>query len=338
MKTNSRTVGFTLVELLVVIAIIGILVALLLPAIQAAREAARRTQCVNHMKQIGLALHNYHDTHKMFPYSVSGSGSITSGTASPADGRVLNHRGWLLVLPFLEMEALYNELDLNLATGSQPNRRGDQVVGGLRPGDPGNANDRVVSTAVPAFLCPSDANPTHYASVGDGNYAIAAGATTLQGAFTNYDFSVRRTSSSAASWREDSITSRRLFGHDSSSRMGDILDGTSNVVAVCETLRLTWDGVSQTWGYAKWVGHGVDLAHVWGINENRCCSWDATPFARTPVLSHRLADWSSAGSMHPGGANFTFADGSVSFLRTGTDQVVFNRLAMISDGEPVGQY
>src|SRR6056297_3670109 len=112
----SRT-GFTLVELLVVIAIIGVLVGLLLPAVQAAREAARRMSCSNNMKQLGLALHNYHDTHNEFPYSVALSGSIESGSAAPGPN-TRNHRGWLLILPFIEQQNLQEQLDLRLATGA----------------------------------------------------------------------------------------------------------------------------------------------------------------------------------------------------------------------------
>jgi prepilin-type N-terminal cleavage/methylation domain-containing protein len=333
-----RRAGFTLVELLVVIAIIGILIALLLPAVQAAREAARRSQCANNMKQLGLALHNYHDAHKVFPYAVSGGGSFTGGSAAPASGRVLNHKGWLLLLPFFEQQALHDQVDFAVATGAY-DRGGKGLVGGLAPGAAGNTNDVISGTSVAAFLCPSDGvNPTHYSTTSSPEYSISPGTTTQEGAYTNYDFSVRRVSSSANTWESDSFYTRRMFGPESSSQFRDLLDGSSNVVAVCETLRSTWNGVSQTWAYAKWVGNGVDLAYPYGINFNLCCSWDSPPFQRTPVYRHRLGDWSTAGSMHPGGAQFTLGDGSVQFISETTDQAVLNRLAYIGDGEPVGQY
>ncbi len=343
MKIQRR--GFTLIELLVVIAIIAVLVALLLPAVQQAREAARRSSCKNNLKQIGLALHNYHDTHTAFPYSVSHSGSLTntSYTASPGhvsrtpESTVLNHRGWLMLLPYLDQAPLYNQVDFSLATGGYIRGPGN-LPSGLAPGDPGNANDLVVSKSLVALLCPSDNGPTHYTNSGYAPYAIAPGSTIELGAFTNYDFSVERTSSTDHIWARESLATRRLFGIDSCSKIRDITDGTSNTVAVAETVRSTWNGVSPTWGYAKWVGHGVDLTYSRGINFNRCCGWDSTPFARTPVLSNRLGDWSTVGSNHTGGAQVVLADGSVRFISENIDATTRNRLAYIADGQPVGEF
>jgi prepilin-type N-terminal cleavage/methylation domain-containing protein len=349
MFRRSRSRAFTLVELLVVIAIIGILVAMLLPAVQAAREAARRSSCTNNMKQLGIALHNYHDTHKKFPYSVSHSGSIESGTARPGPdggtngvgerGGALNHRGWLLVLPFIEQQPLQNQCNLNLATGHYV-RGSNTLRGGLKPGDPGNANDLVVSQVLEAFLCPSDPNPKAYTSVGTAEYAIAPGSTQKLGAFTNYDFSVQRTSNLDDVWEREAMPTRRLFGHNDTSTFSNITDGSSNIVAVIETLRQTWNGVSPTWGYAKWVGHGVDLDYRpttgdSGINFNKCCGWLTPPFASTPVLKSRLGDWSTPGSMHPGGCLVTLGDASVRFVSETTDKDVLRGMSYIADGAPI---
>ncbi|QDV14196.1 Fimbrial protein precursor [Rosistilla oblonga] len=332
---NKVRTGFTLVELLVVIAIIGILVGLLLPAVQAAREAARRMSCSNNMKQIGLALHNYHDTHSAFPYSVSASGSVESGSATPATGGVLNHRGWMLLLPFIELQNLQDQIDMNLPTGGYD--RASKGLAGPAPGAAGNPNDVAVSTVVDAFLCPSDPNPTQYTSTSSAHYSIAPGSTNLLGAYTNYDFSVRRASNWSNKWTRDTFESRRMFGYDESSKMRDLTDGTSNTAAVCETLRATIDGVSQTWGYSKWVGHGVDLAWSRGINDNECCGWDSPPYQRDTRRS-KLGEWATVGSTHPGGAQVTFGDGSVHFLSETTDQVVLNRISYVSDGQPVGDF
>jgi len=329
--------GFTLVELLVVIAIIGVMVGLLLPAVQAAREAARRMSCSNNLKQLGLALHNYHSTFEKFPYSVLMSGSVEAGSARPGDFRIRNHRGWLMVLPFIEQQALYDLADFRLSTGAYV-RAPAGSLSGPRPGEVGNRNDEVVSTPVSSFLCPSDPNPTNYATTTSANYSISPGTTTRQGAFTNYDFSIRRTSSSDNNWGAEAVATRRLFGQNESSRFRDIVDGTSNVIAIAETLRLTWNGVSPTWGYAKWVGHGVDVTYAAGMNFNLCCGWDAPPMVRQPVLKQRLGDWSTAGSMHPGGAQFTLGDGSVRFISESVELITLQRLAFIADGQPLGEF
>ena len=118
--------AFTLVELLVVIAIIGILIALLLPAVQAAREAARRSQCTNSMKQIGLALHNYHDTHRCLP--VGALPGWTGGTGGDATSRWVHGTNWrAAILPYLEQESLYDKLNFNGA--SFCGYSGDEGVG-----------------------------------------------------------------------------------------------------------------------------------------------------------------------------------------------------------------
>ena len=118
MKFTRR--GFTLIELLVVIAIIAILIALLLPAVQQAREAARRTQCKNHLKQWGLALHNYHDVFNQFPASAINPGCYLSNNPTYLNygsGGVRNTTGYLLLLPYLEQANLYSKIDFSIATG-----------------------------------------------------------------------------------------------------------------------------------------------------------------------------------------------------------------------------
>ncbi len=328
--------GFTLIELLVVIAIIAVLIALLLPAVQQAREAARRSACQNNMKQIGLALHNYHDVHKLFPYSVSHHKAITSGSATRT--RSLNHRGWLLLLPFLDQKPLYDQFNFNLAAASVP-ASGAAPTGPL-PGQAGNANDIVVSTKLPILLCPSDDGPEEMTTAADGNYSISPGNTTRLGAFTNYEFSVRRASSSAASWNlEANSVDRRAFGFDACSSMRDLRDGASNCVLVAETTRRVWNGTyGMTWGYSKWVGMGVDLTYSWGINFWNCCGWDSPPMARTPVIIGRLGDWGTVGSVHPGGAHVLLGDGAVRFISQNLDATTRNRLAWINDSQPTGSF
>lgn len=333
--------GFTLIELLVVIAIIAVLIALLLPAVQQAREAARRSQCKNNMKQIGLALHNYHDSFNCFPYSVSYSRSCTAGTAAtPPRGYSLNHRGWLLVLPYMDQAPLYNRFNFNLSASTAQGTAGAGVTHpGPQPGQAGNANDVVVATKLPMFLCPSDNGPEEMNTATNVNYSIAPGTSNLLGAFTNYEFSVRRTSSSCNAFNLESTNQdRRAFGFDACSKIRDITDGTSNTVVVAETLRRVFNGTyGSTWGYAKWVGNGVDLAYPQGINFWRCCSWDSPPFER-PIIVGRLGDWGTVGSLHTGGAHILLGDGSVRFLSENVAATTRNRLTYIADGEVLGEF
>lgn len=329
--------AFTLVELLVVIAIIGVMVGLLLPAVQAAREAARRMSCSNNMKQVGLALHNYHDTHQKFPYSVGWSGAIESGNAVAGAGKIRNHRGWILMLPYIEQQALYDLADLSLASGAYVRSGSAGSLSGPLPGEAGNPNDVVVSTPVSTFLCPSDPNPTNYATTSSAEYSISPGTTTLQGAYTNYEFSVRRSSSWSNTYSGEDTLTRRMFGLNESSKFSSITDGTSNSIAICETLRGVHDGVPQTWGYSKWVGHGVDPAYELGINDLLCCAWDSPPFNR-PQSKTKLSAWSTSGSTHPGGAQFTLGDGSVRFISDTIELVTLQRLSYVSDGQVVGEF
>ena len=156
--------AFTLVELLVVIAIIGILIALLLPAVQAAREAARRSQCTNQMKQIGLALQNYHDVQKTFPPVA------IFGRQGPFPQRSFHHTWLTAILPYLEQMPLYQSTNLRipvLTPGANPFGAAQAVVG-----------QAIVSTVVPTLLCPSDAgfrDPSRTWGIAITNYVASEG-------------------------------------------------------------------------------------------------------------------------------------------------------------------
>lgn len=344
-----RKRGFTLIELLVVIAIIAILIALLLPAVQQAREAARRTQCKNNLKQLGLALHNYHDVYSVFPMSTNADGSLDAGDTPLALGlRLMNHRGWLGVLPYIEQSTMYGALNLSLPTGSY-NRAGSPTIPAPQ-GDPfTNGNGRIVSTALPAFQCPSDPGATHWrgASV---NYDISAAAAAAQmyGALSNYDFSVERYSNSMTQWvRRGTIVAtvfgipntrtRRMFGLHSNSTMRDIADGTSNVAMIIEGTREVKNGVGATWGFAKWVSNGIDLGSD-KINFWPCCPWWTTTPPDSDVKPGRTRNWGAAGSNHTGGCQITLADGSVRFISENIDDRVRLYLAYIDDGNPLGEF
>ena len=146
-KQQMRKRGFTLIELLVVIAIIAILIALLLPAVQQAREAARRSQCRNNLKQLGLALMNYHESYNVFPPSYINGGEVRSYGYLPY-GQIKNHTGYLLLLPYIDQQPMYNAIDFRFATGQADWRsRG----GGQR-------QLQIEGKKLEVLRCPSDAN------------------------------------------------------------------------------------------------------------------------------------------------------------------------------------
>lgn len=331
MKKRSVQRGFTLIELLVVIAIIAILIALLLPAVQQAREAARRTQCKNQMKQLGLGLHNYHDTHSVFPYGAIGPGTCNNAPFT----KILNQKGWVQVLPFIEEANLYAQFNPNLPAGEFVGG-GGTVIAGSTVG-----NDKVVSKKMAAFLCPSDSNDTHYRPTST-NYNISptAQASQLFAAYTNYDFNIWRNCTSFDQLPRDQ---RRFFGLHSCSKIADITDGTSNSVMISETIRSVYDGVAPSWGVYKHVGDGVDFGHATQyrkINEFACCAWSTPTWQQAGMTATpgRLGEWGSPGSMHVGGCQVVLGDGSVRFISENIDTTTRVRLGLIADNQVIGEF
>ena len=187
--------GFTLIELLVVIAIIAILIALLLPAVQQAREAARRSQCKNNLKQLGLALHNYHDTYGMFPMAVIGRPGagwqcsvMSNGDAVPNN----DYRSWgwgTFILPFVDQAPLYNQL---------------QPDGCRMPNSDATYNgEMLLRQSLPVFICPSDTGPA------------------LNAFFQNYS-------------KSNYVINERISNVNTNKRIRDIEDGTSNTLMLAE--------------------------------------------------------------------------------------------------------
>ncbi len=197
-RRPART-GFTLVELLVVIAIIGILVALLLPAIQAAREAARRSQCSNNLKQAAMALHNYHQAVKRFPFRMGGTAGGCNNTSNCS--RI---SGWVMLLPFLEQGPLYEEI-------SNPSNYGGTAYAAWGP-HPWDGNYTPWNASSPGLLCPSD--PGLAPRTNRVNYCFCVGDTS-QGINGN-------------------TQPRGVFGYYSSVDIAGITDGTSNTIALGE--------------------------------------------------------------------------------------------------------
>jgi prepilin-type N-terminal cleavage/methylation domain-containing protein/prepilin-type processing-associated H-X9-DG protein len=297
--------AFTLVELLVVIAIIGVLVAMLLPAVQAAREAARRSSCSNNLKQIGIALHNYHDAMKRFPPE-----SIWAHGA-PGAWQPRNYSWICLILPQLEQGPLYNAIDFR-----QP--LWNQMTG----------PDPIRTIMIPSLQCPSDNG------LGDNAAAFHGMSPTNYAGSEGYDW-----------WNRRADPYGGVFTFQSAVTFANIKDGTSNTIAVGEVTQLgfkngphltTGTGIarvgageavfrpalvsppySDSQGTANTGTQGYPAPDGSPNPQPSWVWWRAGPHAYKPTYLACWGintEWPGPGSEHPGGAQFTFADGSVRFI------------------------
>jgi prepilin-type N-terminal cleavage/methylation domain-containing protein len=328
-KSGGRWSGFTLVELLVVIAIIGVLVAMLLPAVQIARETARRTKCSNHLKQIALGLHNYHDANRAFP-----AGSWTGGTS-------INRKHTMLcaILPYVEQSALYDQVDQN------EDIQFFRLPSGLF----------VSGVKVPLYHCPSnDVKPIgqDFNRLYGANYAGSAGPVDLGNnpncPCAQFDF-WRRTYSSpghgAFNFHNNQDNPAGFFSRNSIDpavkkyygRMAEGVDGTSNTI-LCMEVRPDcsvfaasgWTRVNQSNGMVNTV---VPI------------NWDTCLIANLTEAQARGKDGCScannwnmelgAKSRHPGGAMFAMSDAAVKFFSQTIDHQTYQLLGDKCDGQSV---
>ncbi|QDT41736.1 putative major pilin subunit [Gimesia alba] len=323
-----KRLGFTLIELLVVIAIIAILIALLLPAVQQAREAARRNACKNNIKQIGLALHNYHETFRVFPYATGNPGQASS-TCTFSGSDITNHTGWLYLLPYLDQSPLYNQFNFSAATGERLAGGGTLAGGGAIA----SGNAQLSTTILTVLLCPTDSGEKYYEGA-DTTYGSGVANT----ARTSYGFIVND-ATACPDWAIANLSTRTMFGTNSSCRMRDIQDGSSNTAAIAETTLEIADGKTMSWATAHHVGLGIkfDLPPNIDINRWLCCDWTIPPWQETPIPG-RLGSWGSPGSTHTGGMHILLADGAVRFISENLDSTIRKNLAYMADGNVIGQF
>jgi len=290
--------GFTLIELLVVIAIIAVLIALLLPAVQQARESARRTQCKNNLKQLGLALHNYHDTAKMFPpLEVQDATFLSSGNNNW--GAYAGNWNTLL-LPYIDQAPMYNTINFGAAynAGTNVNAFKQKYTALLCPSNP--VQDQIWT----------DTHVIHY-------FAVAGGANNPPGGMERISWATGGTGGAAVD------VLKGIFYHSSNTSLAAVTDGASNTVMVSEVFGYQPTSMQALATVAD--GRGMKFSAV------TCTQYQINP-------STVAARWMSPGSFHTGGTQVLMADGAVRFVSQNINAPTWQALGGRGDGIVIGDF
>jgi prepilin-type N-terminal cleavage/methylation domain-containing protein/prepilin-type processing-associated H-X9-DG protein len=366
---RKRQRGFTLIELLVVIAIIAVLIALLLPAVQSAREAARRAQCTNNMKQLGIAVHNYHSATGVVPLSGTRSGSwgvsnSWNANYQPGLDYVQQYSMKTHLLPYLEQQQVFNAFNMNWDSGA---------IGASNPfvNTGGYINSTAYLTKINVFLCPSDANPGNV-QVANTNYPNNIGTNrgyaqidwTPNGPF--YQMSWDSAIHDTISFDDvtDGLSSTVIFsewvkgtGNINSDGLGMVYGGAGNPIVCDNSLRGTpnpdWTlyttkcqnntarffAFKGEYWHLSDTGRGGFYSHTTPPNQRSCYCSESGGRAGVGALPLTW-DWDpetmiGASSAHPGGVNCLFMDGSVRFVKTSVNYPVWLAISTTAQGETV---
>lgn len=307
MVQNVRTRNaFTLIELLVVIAIIAVLIALLLPAVQQAREAARRSSCKNNLKQMGLALANYHEMSRTFPPGFIGRHANEASIATGRVGFGMPGWGWgVMILPMIDQTTLYQKIDTNTF---------EARVSNMQP---------LSQTKIATYRCPSDVgshinSSTNRWDHGTSNYLACYGARNIA--------TIASIPNAGYDWGNYTSSATGIFSANSSIRVRDVTDGLSNTVLLGEVAYGTIGGVDYRGGL--WIGTPWNSGYL-------CAQTALNASTEFRIFGTNPSAYSS---FHTGRAQFVLADGSVRFISENVNGQTLSHLADRADGEVLGEF